>query len=119
MAYIYGMMVGGYEEIDGKERYVWYLRSGSQDIQFSSATTYRGQSGDMVGVVLGTNRDDSSTIREIVKLQEIRQVKVSDFFESQGEYYVRVGAHTIKTYSETFSIYVDQVGQQVRIVVAN
>ena len=81
-------------------------------------------------------------------------MKVSDFFESQGEYYVRVGAHTyqiadnvecyynrtgnkvskdnwltggtgterfnsIKTYSETFSIYVDQVGQQVRIVVAN
>ena len=154
VAYIYGMMVGGYEEIDGKERYVWYLRSGSQDIQFSSATTYRGQSGDMVGVVLGTNRDDSSTIREIVKLQEIKQVRASDFFDSQGESNVRVGAYTyrisddvecyynrtgnkvskdnwltggtgterfnsIKTYSETFSIYVDQVGQQVRIVVAN
>jgi len=27
--------------------------------------------------------------------------------------------NSIKTYSETFSIYVDQVGQQVRIVVAN
>lgn len=153
-AYIYGMMVGGYEDVDGRERFVWYLRSGSRNIRFSDATTYRGQSGDMVGVVLGSDREDKATIREVVKLQEIKQVKAADFFESQGENYVRVGAHTyqiadsvecyynrtgnkvsqdnwltggtgltrfnsIKTYSETYTIYVDSVGQQVRIIVAN
>ena len=80
-------------------------------------------------------------------------MKASDFFDSQGEPYIRVGAHTyrvsdgvecyynrtgnpvskdnwltggsgtdrfnsIKTYYDTFSIYVDPVGQQVRVIVA-
>ena len=74
-AYIYGMMVGGYEvtqeategteaweDEDGKHdaipptpeqtKYTWNLRSGSQEIKFTLATTYKGRSGDMVGVVL-------------------------------------------------------------------
>lgn len=153
VAYLYGMMVGGYEEINGQERYVWYLRSGSQEVRFSPTTTYRGQSGDMVGVVLGSNREGNATIREVIRLQEVNEVKASDFFDSQGEPYIRVGAHTyrvangvecyynrsgnpvakenwlasgtgtdrfnsIKTYSDTFSIYVDPVGQQVRVIVA-
>ena len=163
-AYIYGMMVGGYEKVttDGlygsheSERYVWHLRNGtmSKDVDFAPTTTYRGQSGDMVGVVLGSDRDKNASIRELIKLQEVKQVKGSDFFESQGENYVRVGAHTyrisdnvecyynrtgnkvakdnwltggsgaerfasIKAYSDSFTIYVDPVGDQVRIIVAN
>ena len=154
VAYIYGMMVGGYKDVNGKERYVWYLRSGSQEIKFSATATYRGQSGDMVGVVLGSTREGSATIREVVKLQEIKQVRASDFFDSQGESNVRVGAYTyrisddvecyynrtgnkvskdnwltggtgasrfasIRTYGDSYTIYVDPVGQQVRVIVAN
>lgn len=154
VAYIYGMMVGGYEDVNGKERYVWYLRSGSQEIKFSATASYRGQSGDMVGVVLGSTREGSATIREVVKLQEIKQVRASDFFDSQGESNVRVGAYTyrisddvecyynrtgnkvskdnwltggtgasrfasIRTYGDSYTIYVDPVGQQVRVIVAN
>ena len=163
-AYIYGMMVGGYEKVTTNglygsttsERYVWHLRNGtmSKDVDFAPTTTYRGQSGDMVGVVLGSDRDKNASIRELIKLQEVKQVKGSDFFESQGENYVRVGAHTyrisdnvecyynrtgnkvakdnwltggsgaerfasIKAYSDSFTIYVDPVGDQVRIIVAN
>ena len=154
VAYIYGMMVGGYEGEEDHEKYVWHLRSGSQEIDFARTTSYKGSSGDMVGVVLGSNQEGSATIREIIKLQEVKQVNASDFFDSQGEPYVRVGAHTyrissdvecyynrtgnqvakdnwltnasgtdrfnaIKTYSQTYTIYIDPVGQQVRIIVAN
>ena len=161
VAYIYGMMVGGYEPDEGaaedseENRYVWYLRNGSQgSLRFSKTTAYRGSSGDMVGVIVGTDRDDKNTIREVIRLQTIRSVKASDFFESQGEPYVRVGAHTYRVsdnvecyynrtgnkvaqenwltggsgldrfrsiiaYSESYTIYVDSVGQQVRVIAAN
>lgn len=161
VAYIYGMMVGGYEpsasdpEDPDKDRYVWNLRNGSQgNLRFSNATAYRGSSGDMVGVITSTDRDGNYTIREVVSLQAIQRVKASDFFDSQGDPYVRVGGRTyriadnvecyynrtgnkvaqenwltggsgldrfnsIKAYSETYTIYVDPVGQQVRVIVAN
>ena len=186
-AYIYGMMVGGYEvtqeategtdkwtDADGKEheaipptpeqtKYTWNLRSGSQEIKFTLATTYKGRSGDMVGVVLGTpmagGESDKGryTIRSVVQLTEIHSVKSGDFFESQGVPYVNVNGKTyriaddvecyynrtgnkvskdnwlrggtnstgagrlasIRTYSDTFSIYVDPTGQQVRIITAD
>ena len=112
MAYIYGMMVGGYEDVNGKERYVWYLRSGSQEIKFSATASYRGQSGDMVGVVLGSTREGSATIREVVKLQEIKQVRASDFFDSQGESNVRVGAYTYRI-SDDVECYYNRTGNKV------
>ena len=186
-AYIYGMMVGGYEvtqeategtdkwtDADGNEheaipptpeqtKYTWNLRSGSQEIKFTLATTYKGRSGDMVGVVLGTpmagGESDKGryTIRSVVQLTEIHSVKSGDFFESQGVPYVNVNGKTyriaddvecyynrtgnkvskdnwlrggvnetgagrlasIRTYSDTFSIYVDPTGQQVRIITAD
>ena len=166
-AYIYGMMVGNYEasssaaDSDDKEdeeasatkdRYVWSLRSGTrEEIKFSAATSYRGSSGDMVGVVLGTDRNGSNTIRETIKLTILRKVKASDFFESQGEQYVTVFGQTyriaenvecyynrngsktaqenwltgenrltsIKAYSDTFTLYLDPIGQQVRIIAAD
>ena len=169
-AYIYGMMVGGYEEVlipdlNGShevEKYVWYLRSGTkEDIKFVPSTTYKGRSGDMVGVVRGTPTSDfykdQYTIRSIVQLTAIHSVKSGDFFESQGVPYVNVNGKTyriaddvecyynrtgnkvskdnwlrggvnetgagrlasIRTYSDTFSIYVDPTGQQVRIITAD
>ncbi len=169
-AYIYGMMVGGYEEVlipdlNGShkvEKYVWYLRSGTrEDIKFVPSATYKGRSGDMVGVVLGTPTSDfykdQYTIRSIVQLTAIHSVKSGDFFESQGVPYVNVNGKTyriaddvecyynrtgntvsrdnwlhggvndtgagrlasIRTYSDTFSIYVDPTGQQVRIITAD
>ncbi|MEY8316747.1 S-layer homology domain-containing protein [Oscillospiraceae bacterium 50-58] len=169
-AYIYGMMVGGYEEVlipdlNGShkvEKYVWYLRSGTrEDIKFVPSATYKGRSGDMVGVVLGTPTSDfykdQYTIRSIVQLTAIHSVKSGDFFESQGVPYVNVNGKTyriagdvecyynrtgntvskdnwlhggvndtgagrlasIRTYSDTFSIYVDPTGQQVRVITAD
>ena len=169
-AYIYGMMVGGYEEVlipdlNGShkvEKYVWYLRSGTrEDIKFVPSATYKGRSGDMVGVVLGTPTSDfykdQYTIRSIVQLTAIHSVKSGDFFESQGVPYVDVNGKTyriaddvecyynrtgntvsrdnwlhggvnetgagrlasIRTYSDTFSIYVDPTGQQVRVITAD
>ena len=184
-AYIYGMMVGGYEErkvqatddkgnllYDDKgdpvyeiqdEWYAWHLRSGSEEIDFTRATTYKGRSGDMVGVVIGKpmgggeNDKDKYIIRSVVQLTEIHSVKSGDFFESQGVPYVNVNGKTyrisddvecyynrtgnkvsrdnwlrggvnetgagrlasIRTYSDTFSIYVDPTGQQVRIITAD
>ena len=186
-AYIYGMMVGGYESKtedvpvykDGKpvldadgnqvytqktsEWYAWHLRSGSEEIDFTRATTYKGRSGDMVGVVIGKpiaggeNNKDQYTIRSIVQLTAIHSVKSGDFFESQGVPYVNVNGKTyriaddvecyynrtgntvskdnwlhggvndtgagrlasIRTYSDTFSIYVDPTGQQVRVITAD
>ena len=193
-AYIYGMMVGGYEvtqeaqpaepaqspvkddegniiipekpakpAVPEKTKYTWNLRSGSQEIKFTLATTYKGRSGDMVGVVLGKplaggeNDKGRYTIRSIVQLTAIHSVKSGDFFESQGVPYVNVNGKTyriaddvecyynrtgntvsrdnwlhggvndtgagrlasIRTYSDTFSIYVDPTGQQVRIITAD
>lgn len=177
-AYIYGMMVGGYEEIrtpikdkngnDSEhidwiptyhvdEWYAWHLRSGSREIDFTRATSYKGQSGDMVGVVIArpaAGDKDEYVIRSVIQLTEIHSVKSGDFFESQGVPYVSVHGKTyrisddvecyynrtgnkvakdnwlsggtgasrlasIRTYSNTFSIYVDPVGQQVRVITAD
>ena len=157
-AYIYGMMVGGYvtDETDSeKDRYVWHLRNGTRGtIQFSKATSYRGESGDMVGMITGTDHNGDYTIREVIALQRIQRVKASDFFDSQGDPYVRVGTFTYRVadnvecyynrtdnkvaeanwltggsgrdrfnsiiaYSENFTIYVDPVGQQVRVIVVS
>ena len=158
-AYIYGMMVGGYKTVtttnlygsSTSERYVWNLRSGTQEIEFDPSVTYHGSSGDMVGVVVGKNRDGKNTIQEVKPLTILRNVKLSDFFESQGEPYVTVNGQTyriadnvecyynrtgnkvskdnwltgdnrlvsIKTYSDSFTLYVDSVGRQVRVIAAN
>lgn len=149
-AYVYGMMAGGLVS-GSNERYEWYLRNGTQEIAFSPITTYRGGSGDMVGVVVGKDREDRNTIRSVIQLSEIRGVKIGDFFERDGIPYVTAGGRTyriadgvecfqavsgnlvgtaswlsgsgrlsaIKTYSDSFTVYVDPVGSQVRIIRAN
>lgn len=150
-AYVYGMMAGGLAS--GSDNYEWYLRSGTREIAFSPITTYRGGSGDMVGVVVGTDRENRNTIRSVIQLTEVRGVKLSDFFERDGVPYVTTGGRTyriaqevecfravsgnlvgtaswlsgtgaerlsaIKAYSDSFTVYVDPVGSQVRIIRAN
>ena len=105
----------------------------------------------MVGVVVGKDRTGANTIKEAARLTEVKNVKASDFFDSQGDPYVTVAGRTyriagnvecyynrtgskvskenwltganrltdIQTYSDSFTLYVDSVGQQVRIIVAN
>ena len=141
--------------IPDTQRHSWYLRNGSSEISFISAATYAGESGDMVGVIVGTpigNTEGSQhTLTGVIKLTEITGVKGSDFFESQGANYVTAKGETyriaddvegfycrsssnrvaqenwltgedrlaaIKGYSQSFTIYVDPVGQQVRIIEA-
>lgn len=174
-AYIYGMMVSGYEETktpikdengndnshvdwiptyDVKEWNTWHLRSGSQEIEFARTTTYKGRSGDMVGVVLDKDRDGNNIIKSVIQLTEIHSVKADAFFDSQGTPYVNIHGQTyriandvecyynrtgnlvskdnwlsggtgasrfasIRTYSETFSIYLDPVGKEVRVITAD
>ena len=174
-AYDYGMMVSVTKtekvaelDADGKEKKdadgniiykdvtetSWKLVRGSGTIQFVSSIGYSGRSGDMVGVVPGKpmGDGDGSTIKAVVKLTEIKNVKSGDFFESQGVPYVTAGGRTyriadeveccrnldsssadadwlsgagaqrlaaIKAYADSFTVYVDPVGQQVRVVKAS
>lgn len=135
----------------------WELRRGSKEtITFTASTGYSGHSGDMVGVVAGKPMSDEatgSTIKAILQLTEVKNVKGSDFFESEGVPHVNAGGRTyriadgveclrsiggnirdeaswlsgtqserlsaIKAYGDSFTVYVDPVGGQVRIIRAN
>ena len=98
----------------------------------------------MVGVVIGTPIGDANgehTLRSVIKLTEIKGVKPSDFFDSQGIQYVTAQGQTyriaevaqenwltgdsgasrltaIKAYSDELAVYVDPIGKQVRVVAA-
>jgi hypothetical protein len=142
---------------------IWKLvRGGGADIEFTSSAGYSGRSGDMVGVVPGKPMSDQatgSTIKAIVQLTEIKNVKPSDFFESEGAPHVTVAGRTyriandvecyrdlggiryggsrptsvswltgetgeerlnaIRAYSDDLTIYVDPVGNQVRVIKGN
>ena len=168
-AYEYGMMVSTTSvippeyEADGttiktpeRTQTSWRLIRGSgATIEFSSATGYNGRSGDIVAVSVGKDREGKDIIRSINKLTEVKNVKPSDFFESQGSPHVTVNGRTyrvaddvecfrnqsgsnrysednwltdstgssrlasIKSYSNNLTIYLDPVGQQVRVIAAN
>lgn len=168
-AYEYGMMVSTTSvippeyEADGttiktpeRTQTSWRLIRGSgATIEFSSATGYNGRSGDIVAVSVGKDREGKDIIRSINKLTEVKNVKPSDFFESQGSPHVTVNGRTyrvaddvecfrnqsgsnrysednwltdstgssrlasIKAYSNNLTIYLDPVGQQVRVIAAN
>ena len=108
-----------------------------------------------MAVSVGKDREGKDIIRSINKLTEVKNVKPSDFFESQGSPYVTVNGRTyrvaddvecfrnqggsnrysednwltdstgasrlasIKAYSDNLTIYLDPVGQQVRVIAAN
>ena len=162
-AYEYGVMVSVTQVNKGEggnpdtETTHWELRRGSrQTITFTDSTGYSGRSGDMVGVVAGKPMSDQasgSTLKAVLQLTEVKNVKGSDFFESEGVPYVNAGGRTyriadgveclrnvggnlrdeaswlsgtqserlsaIKAYSDSFTVYVDPVGSQVRVIRAN
>ncbi len=163
-AYEYGMMVATSETTSDKDesgnnitRTVWKLTQNGDGITFVPSVGYSGRNGDMVGVVPGvpmSNQESGKTIKAIVQLTEIKNVKPSDFFESEGAPHVTVGGRTyriagdvecchdqgstryelnwlsqsdslgqrltaIKAYSDDLTIYVDPVGNQVRVIKGN
>ena len=135
-AYIYGMMVGGYESEtekipvtgpDGQpkddeyttevhEWYNWNFRNGTRkEVKFVRAATYSGKSGDMVGVVIGTPIGDANgehTLRSVIKLTEIKGVKPSDFFDSQGIQYVTAQGQTYRI-ADNVECYYNRSGNKV------
>lgn len=157
-AYKYGMMVSTISEPDkdGKTTTSWEMKRGGDPIHFADSVGYSGRSGDMVGVVAGEPMSDEvsgKTIKAILQLTEVKNVKGSDFFESEGGAYINAGGRTyciadgvecfrgvggnlrddanwikgtkserlsaIKAYGDSFTIYVDPVGSQVRVIKAN
>lgn len=160
-AYTYGMMVGGWEEVPTLEggtsdQYTWdlYNRDG-RAIDFVPSVSYSGKNGDMVGVVPGKplSGGEGNTLAALIRLTEVKNVKGSDFFESEGVPHVNAGGRAyriadgvecfrsvsdrltdeanwlagtqserlsaIKAYSDSFTVYVDPVGNQVRVIKAN
>lgn len=133
----------------------WSLMRSSGEITFTDNTGYSGRSGDMVGVVTDNpmGQADGKTLAAIIQLTEVKNVKPSDFFDSQGVPHVTVNGRTyrvsddveccrymgssrpgdadwlagsgaerlaaIRAYSDNLTIYVDPVGQQVRVIKAN
>lgn len=162
-AYIYGMMVGGWEEVttDGlygsttSDQYTWDLYSKDNKIDFVPSVSYSGKNGDIVGVVSGKplNGGEGSTLAALIRLTEVKNVEGSDFFESEGVPHVNAGGRAyriadgvecfrgvndrltdetnwiggtqserlsaIKAYGDSFTVYVDPVGNQVRVIKAN
>lgn len=162
-AYIYGMMVGGWESVttDGihgsttSDQYTWDLYSRGNKINFVPSVSYSGKNGDMVGVVPGKplSGGEGNTLVALIRLTEVKNVKGSDFFESEGVPHVNAGGRAyriadgvecfrsvsdrltdqsnwiggtqserlsaIKAYSDSFTVYVDPVGNQVRVIKAN
>lgn len=162
-AYEYGMMVAETEtnRVDEDNRPLpttkWKLfRHSGAEIQFTSTVGYSGNSGDMVGVVVGTPKGNAGgnekTLAALIRLTEVKNVKASDFFESDGVPHVTAGGRTyriadgvecfrsvsrnladpanwiggtkserlsaIKAYGDSFTVYVDPVGNQVRVIKA-
>lgn len=162
-AYIYGMMVGGWEEVTTdslygsttSDQYTWDLYSKDNKIDFVPSVSYSGKNGDIVGVVPGKplNGGEGSTLAALIRLTEVKNVKGSDFFESEGVPHVNAGGRAyriadgvecfrgvndrltdetnwiggtqserlsaIKAYGDSFTVYVDPVGNQVRVIRAN
>ncbi len=152
--YRYGMMVG-YTPEDFENSTAWRLLQGDGPIDFATNATYRGKTGDMVGVVITTNREGKPLIRTVIQLRGYHDVSSADFFESQGLQYVKIGGRnyrvaedvecylkissnqydpsnwsnrgsnakesveTCLSFSDNLSVYIDPVGEQVRIIKAN
>lgn len=152
--YRYGMMVG-YTPENLENGTAWRLLQGGGPIDFATTATYRGKTGDMVGVVTTTNRDGEPLIRTVIQLRGYHNVTSADFFESQGLQYVKAGGRNYRvaedvecylrisgnqydpnnwsnrggnaqerveeclSFSDNLSVYIDPVGEQVRIIRAN
>ncbi len=132
------------EQTGTKENYKtsWSLENRNV-LKFNEKAGYAGKTGDLIGAVAGKN----GLIISIVELSEY-QVSPSDFFERDGRYYVTVKGRTYavadsvecyKTatkswfdqedgmdrlraclaFSSKLTVYIDPVGDKVRIITAN
>lgn len=153
-AYTYGMMVADTRGTEENPSTGWKLMN-SNWFSFADSVGYSGRSGDMVGVVSGKplNGGEGSTLTTLIRLTEVKNVKGSDFFESEGVLHVNAGGRAyriadgvecyrgvgdrladeanwikgtqaerlsaIKAYGDSFTVYVDPVGNQVRVIKAN
>ena len=78
----------------------------------TSTTTYTGQSGDMLGVAVGKDREGKNTIKTTIQLKEVKNVKLSDFFESQGATYVNTYGRTYRV-ADNVECYYNRTGNKV------
>ena len=132
------------EQTGTKENYKtsWSLENRNV-LKFNEKAGYAGKTGDLIGAVAGKN----GLIISIVQLSEY-QVSPADFFERDGRYYVTVKGRTYavadsvecyKTatkswfdqedgmdrlraclaFSSKLTVYIDPVGDKVRIITAN
>ena len=113
-------------------------------LKFNERSGYGGKNGQFIGAVAGKNNMIIST----VQLNEFQQVSPSDFFEREGRYYITLKGRTYavadsvecyKTATESWfnqetgmdrlraclafssklTVYIDPIGDKVRIVTAN
>lgn len=151
-AYTYGRLIagekaGGDGELTFTNRTVQVENSSGGLPELITGTDFKN--GAFGGVVKGSGQiDGTSKAASVVVLDEIKNVKASDFFERDGRYYVTVKGHTYLVsssvecykgatkdwfaqetgsqrlsaclaFSGDLSIYVDPVGEKVRIVTAH
>lgn len=125
-----------------KYKTTWVLENRST-LKFSENAGYAGKSGDLIGAVAGKN----GLIISTAKLSEF-QVSPADFFERDGRYYVTVKGRTypvadsVECYKEAteswfdqedgmdrlraclafssdLTVYIDPIGNKVRIITAD
>ena len=128
--------------VEEKYKTSWTLENRNV-LKFNEKAGYAGKTGDLIGAVAGKN----GLIISIVELSEY-QVSPADFFERDGRYYVTVKGRTYavadsvecyKTatkswfdqedgmdrlraclaFSSKLTVYIDPIGDKVRIVTAN
>lgn len=128
--------------VEEKYKTSWTLENRNV-LKFNEKAGYAGKTGDLIGAVAGKN----GLIISIVELSEY-QVSPADFFERDGRYYVTVKGRTYvvadsvecyKTatkswfdqedgmdrlraclaFSSKLTVYIDPVGDKVRIITAN
>ena len=128
--------------VEEKYKTSWTLENRNV-LKFNEKAGYAGKTGDLIGAVAGKN----GLIISIVELSEY-QVSPSDFFERDGRYYVTVKGRTYvvadsvecyKTatkswfdqedgmdrlraclaFSSKLTVYIDPIGDKVRIITAN
>lgn len=94
-AYEYGMLVvrNQTSTVEGEETIsrTVYLVNHAGEQQMANAS-HAEKNGAFIGVALGSNQ----TIRAVAQLTEVKNVKASDFFESQGVTYVNAGSKTYR-----------------------
>ena len=126
-----------------RRRTTWSLENRTT-LKFNERSGYAGRSGDFVGVAAGSN----NMIVSVLQLDRFEHVSASDFFEQDGRYYVTLKGRTYTVaddvecykaaveswfdqadgmdrlraclaFSNDLTVYLDPIGDKVRIAIAN